>query len=451
VVEGGGTSADDFLKLKEDTYRRLMLNTDDAVKAFGRRILENKQDVKFEKLSKDQRKGIFDLIDDRIKLGNRNFMNKHNDLDVGFDPEDFASGGRASFAGGGAAWKFFMKFFEPAAIKTSNEIRQGLGKWKGLDWKQKMVQHDNFTKIIDDIIKTGKYNKKADEYIGFDVKKAFEAAEAKVKKVDLSKYTDKDLNALVAEDKKILAEANKLSEAGTNYGRVSEIEARRKEIKEILEAAQDIPPSGYDNFKADLALKKQVSGIDQEIKKGVEDVMKDTSEAGLAKSIEIDNLKLEFPGISDEMIGNILTDTNPQRIAEVKQTMREALKMGEKGMSPDEIINVFKGTSRTKQAAGGIAGQLHLNEGGRTGFKKGSMRERLQKDYKSYARLSDFLKTAPPNFWLFPEKYGMTRDDAMTYLKERFMYGDLDADRKDNASGGRVSYTKGGLAHVLGV
>ena len=61
----------------------------------------------------------------------------------------------------------------------------------------------------------------------------------------------------------------------------------------------------------------------------------------------------------------------------------------------------------------------------------------------------------------------------MTYLKERFMYGDLDKspspaevfkkspervkfkewwdNRKDNASGGRVSYTKGGLAHVLGV
>ena len=95
-------------------------------------------------------------------------------------------------------------------------------------WKQ----HDNFTQVVDDIIKTGKYNKKADEYIGFDVKKAFEAAQTKVKKVDLSKYTDKDLNALVAEDTKLLAEANKLSEAGTNYGRVSEIEARRKEIKE---------------------------------------------------------------------------------------------------------------------------------------------------------------------------------------------------------------------------
>ena len=54
------------------------------------------------------------------------------------------------------------------------------------------------------------------------------------------------------------------------------------------------------------------------------------------------------------------------------------------------------------------------------------MRDRLQKDYKSYARLSDYLKSAPPKFWLSPEKYGVERDDIMTALKERFMYGDLD-------------------------
>jgi len=46
---------------------------------------------------------------------------------------------------------------------------------------------------------------------------------------------------------------------------------------------------------------------------------------------------------------------NPQRIAEVKQTMREALKMGEKGMGTDEIINTFKESfKRKKQAAGGL-------------------------------------------------------------------------------------------------
>jgi hypothetical protein len=92
----------------------------------------------------------------------------------------------------------------------------------------------------------------------------------------------------------------------------------------------------------------------KEIKEGVASIMKDTSPAGLARSIEIDNLKLEFPGITDEMIENILTDTNPQRIAEVKQTMREALEMQKKGMGSNEIIEMFKNTIRTKQANGGI-------------------------------------------------------------------------------------------------
>ena len=83
-------------------------------------------------------------------------------------------------------------------------------------------------------------------------------------------------------------------------------------------------------------------GTEMDIKKGIDDVMKDTSEAGLKKSIETDNLKLEFPGITDEMIENILTDTNPQRIAEVKATMKEALLMREKGMSPEAIMKALE-------------------------------------------------------------------------------------------------------------
>jgi len=75
--------------------------------------------------------------------------------------------------------------------------------------------------------------------------------------IDLSKYDDAALNALVDEDTKLLAEANKLSEAGENYGRVKAIKARREEIAKILKAAQDVPESGYDNFRADLAAKKQ--------------------------------------------------------------------------------------------------------------------------------------------------------------------------------------------------
>ena len=87
--------------------------------------------------------------------------------------------------------------------------------------------------------------------------------------------------------------------------------------------------------------------------------MKDTSPAGLARSIEVDNLKLEFPGITDDMINNILADTNPQRIAEVKATMHEAMKMQEKGMGPEAIMQTFKESwKRKKNATGGLAGML---------------------------------------------------------------------------------------------
>jgi hypothetical protein len=70
-----------------------------------------------------------------------------------------------------------------------------------------------------------------------------------------------------------------------------------------------------------------------------------------------EELRREFPGISDDLIKNILADTNPQRIAEVKATMKEALKMQQKGMSHEEIINIFK-KKPTKHASGGIIGRV---------------------------------------------------------------------------------------------
>ena len=123
---------------------------------------------------------------------------------------------------------------------------------------------------------------------------------------------------------------------------------QRKEILDLLDTQMK---------KSDFASKGVIEGGKSEIKKGIDDVMKDTSEAGLKKSIEIDNLRLEFPGITDEMINNILIDTNPQRIAEVKQTMREALEMIKRGMGPEEVLQVLKDAlKRPKQASGGRIG-----------------------------------------------------------------------------------------------
>jgi len=103
--------------------------------------------------------------------------------------------------------------------------------------------------------------------------------------------------------------------------------------------------------KADSPIvKDELSGIKKEISQ-----LKDL---GLPQSAERYQLQMEFPGITDDLINNILADKNPQRIAEVKATMREALKMQEKGMGPEEIIQTFQKTPRTKNAAGGGVGSM---------------------------------------------------------------------------------------------
>jgi hypothetical protein len=66
-------------------------------------------------------------------------------------------------------------------------------------------------------------------------------------------------------------------------------------------------------------------------------------------------LKIKYPGITDDLIEKIMVDDNPQRKAEVLAAMDEAFKMMDKGMSSDEILNIIKNTTRTKQAGGGLS------------------------------------------------------------------------------------------------
>jgi hypothetical protein len=64
--------------------------------------------------------------------------------------------------------------------------------------------------------------------------------------------------------------------------------------------------------------------------------------------------------IDDNLLRQILVDDNPQRKAEVLATIDEALIMQQKGVPAEEIINVMKNTTRTKQAGGGPIGLNYL-------------------------------------------------------------------------------------------
>ena len=82
---------------------------------------------------------------------------------------------RIPMAGGGALFKFIEKLF----IKASNDIRLARGKWKGLDQKQRIVQHDNLTKKVTEFQKTGKLPEGTEQYFDVNPNEAFAAAQAK--------------------------------------------------------------------------------------------------------------------------------------------------------------------------------------------------------------------------------------------------------------------------------
>jgi len=221
-----------------------------------------------------------------------------------------------------------------------------------------------------------------------------------------------------------------------------------------------------------------------------------------------DQLRKEFPGIDDKMIRNILTDKNPQRIAEVKQTLREALEMQKKGMGHEEIIKTFKKTPRTKNATGGRAEFIFGGSAGLRALWKRMMKTvdpktktlfpKIKQEKRELGRLLnpqamesmeslnlqqlenmlETLKIDKQAIKQIAENKAM-RDPGLDFVMGEMKkdkswgldfdqlakYTDIDNDimiveqmvknktmkgRKPNATGGRVSLSAGGLAGMLG-
>jgi len=229
-------------------------------------------------------------------------------------PEYFAGGGRVpGFATGGISNLFqerqgfrtgniaklpeFLRFVEKLLIKASNEIRRGIGKWKGLDIKQKIVQHDNLTKLATEFQKTKKFDKSFNEYFGIDAEKAFIEAQAKVKKPKVKDefYSKKDMEKEWAFENKLAKQAMK---------------------------------------QEDQMIDKALSGMDERTL-----------------------IKTKYPGISDDLLDKILVDANPQRKADVMSTMDQYLKLREIGKSEAEAYEIITRSfskTPTKHATGGL-------------------------------------------------------------------------------------------------
>ena len=82
---------------------------------------------------------------------------------------------------------------------------------------------------------------------------------------------------------------------------------------------------------------------------------------GLADMSESDTLMQKYPGMTKQLADQIANDPDPNRKAHVISMVEQTMEMGSKGMSGDEIIEVFKKTPRTKQAGGGPITSTGLN------------------------------------------------------------------------------------------
>ena len=74
------------------------------------------------------------------------------------------------------------------------------------------------------------------------------------------------------------------------------------------------------------------------------------------KLVERFELKKRFPGIDEELLTNIIEDTNPQHKAEVIATLDETFKMMQTGKGPEEIIDILEQSKKTRKdnAQGGL-------------------------------------------------------------------------------------------------
>ena len=181
-------------------------------------------------------------------------------------PEDMASGGlaRVGMVVGGSVWK---KFIEQLFMKSSNNIRQGKGLFKGLNQEQMITQHDNLTKMLKKWEMSGKKG---------------------------------------------------LPEGASQYLGVNDLQVS-KAIKDAEKQVLSKP-------------KKTLEGLERE------------------GTIDISN-----PEVADEF-STFIKQSDPEGYKDLEQKIQ---------------LEDFDVTGRKKNASGGIAGQLHLNQGGRARFQTG--------------------------------------------------------------------------------
>ncbi len=131
----------------------------------------------------------------------------------------------------------------------------------------------------------------------------------------------------------------------------------QKDIDRIVDQTNDhIFQRDPDNlYVGDRDINKSVDDM------SIEDSLTTLEGLGATKMAERFKLKQKYPGLDDDLLTNIIEDTDPVHKASVLAKIDMAMELGKTNKSADEIIDILKKEPETKMATGGRAG---FGEGG---------------------------------------------------------------------------------------
>ena len=237
------------------------------------------------------------------------------------DDVPFAKGGRASFVSGKIVDELVAMIVKKEPMDAMKEVNKIIGK-KG---KYKNLTQKDIDRIVDQtndhIFQRDPDNLYVEDRPMFKQKKepdtqVFKDSEGGIKGITIGGDD---------EFKKAMSEA----------------------MEEGMRESENMRRLGLDPTKMEDALKYSEMKEAGQMEKNI---------TGLSDMSEADALRQKYPGITDDLVNKILIDDDPQRKAEVIGTLDEAFKMMEKGKGADEVLEIFKNTTRTKNSKGGRAG-----------------------------------------------------------------------------------------------
>ena len=235
--------------------------------------------------------------------------------DVDDDGIPFAKGGRASFAGGKLVDEFIAMIVKKEPIEAMKEVNKVIGK-KG---KYKNLTQKDIDRIVEG----------TEDWI-------FQRDPDNLYVEDRPMFKQKD-----EPDTQVFKDSEGGIKGITMGGDDEFKKAMSEAMEEGMRESENMRRLGLDPTKMEDALKYDQMKEAGQMEKNI---------TGLSDMSEAEALRQKYPGISDDLVNKILIDDDPQRKAEVIGTLDEAFKMMEKGKGADEVLEIFKKTTRTKNS-----------------------------------------------------------------------------------------------------